>query len=190
MCAFCSTSKDRDSLGVDLADDGEDVAALRTGERPREGSSRRSSLGRAMSARPIASICCSPPDIVPAFWPMRSFRRGNKVKTRSKVRADLGLVGAEEGAQLQVFAHGHIGEDSSALRGTGRRPRRTILSAASLVMGWFRHRRFRPSDAGTSPEIARSVVDLPAPFAPISVTISPGLTSRDRSLDQRLSRRT
>ena len=28
------------------------------------------------------------------------------------------------------------------------------------------------------PEIVRSVVDLPAPFAPMSVTISPSLTSR------------
>jgi hypothetical protein len=34
-----------------------------------------------------------------------------------------------------------------------------------------------PSRGGVSPEIERSVVDLPAPLAPISVTISPSLTS-------------
>ena len=33
-----------------------------------------------------------------------------------------------------------------------------------------------PSAGRTSPEIARSVVVLPAPFAPISVTISPSAT--------------
>ena len=36
-----------------------------------------SSFGRAISARPIATICCSPPDSVPAIWLRRSFTRGN-----------------------------------------------------------------------------------------------------------------
>ena len=40
-------------------------------------------------------------------------------------------------------------------------------------------KRIVPSRGGVSPEIERSVVDLPAPFEPISVTISPSLTSRD-----------
>ena len=43
-----------------------------------DGSSSRSSLGRAMSARAMASICCSPPDKVPACWCRRSFRRGKR----------------------------------------------------------------------------------------------------------------
>ena len=38
-----------------------------TGARPIDGSSSSSSFGRAISARATASICCSPPDIVPAF---------------------------------------------------------------------------------------------------------------------------
>ena len=33
--------------------------------------------------------------------------------------------------------------------------------------------RIEPSRGGVRPEIERSVVDLPAPFDPISVTISP-----------------
>ena len=37
-----------------------------------------------------------------------------------------------------------------------------------------------PSRGGVSPEIERSVVDLPAPFEPISVTTSPSLTSARR----------
>ena len=40
------------------------------GARPSEGSSSSSSRGRAISARPIASICCSPPESVPAVWLM------------------------------------------------------------------------------------------------------------------------
>jgi len=38
------------------------------GARPIEGSSSMISDGRAMSARAMASICCSPPDRVPASW--------------------------------------------------------------------------------------------------------------------------
>ena len=34
----------------------------------------------------------------------------------------------------------------------------------------------RPVRGGTMPEIERSVVDLPAPLAPMSVTISPSST--------------
>ena len=47
-------------------------------------------IGRALMARPMASICCSPPDIVPAFWADRSFRRGNRAKTRSRSSATPG----------------------------------------------------------------------------------------------------
>ena len=53
---------------------------LRTisGARPSDGSSSRRSLGRAMSARPIASICCSPPERVPARCSRRSARTGKR----------------------------------------------------------------------------------------------------------------
>jgi hypothetical protein len=40
----------------------------------------------------------------------------------------------------------------------------------------------RPVRGGTIPEIERSVVDFPAPLAPISVTISPSLTSIEMPL--------
>src|SRR5439155_1105911 len=57
------------------------------GARPSEGSSSIKSLGSVMSARPIASICCSPPDSVPAVCDMRSRKRGKSVKTRSRLSA-------------------------------------------------------------------------------------------------------
>ena len=42
-----------------------------------DGSSIKITFGWAISARPIATICCSPPDSVPAFCGIRSFTRGN-----------------------------------------------------------------------------------------------------------------
>src|SRR3989454_7627101 len=42
------------------------------------------SLGRDISARATASICCSPPESVPASCDARSFRRGKRAKIRSE----------------------------------------------------------------------------------------------------------
>ena len=44
---------------------------------PIDGSSNNSNFGRDIKDLPIASICCSPPDSVPANWCLRSFKRGN-----------------------------------------------------------------------------------------------------------------
>ena len=46
------------------------------GARPSDGSSSISSFGSLISARPTASICRSPPDMVPARWLRRSFSFG------------------------------------------------------------------------------------------------------------------
>ena len=43
-------------------------------------------------------------------------------------------------------------------------------------------KRIEPSRGGVSPEIERSVVDLPAPLEPISVTHSPSSTSSETPL--------
>jgi hypothetical protein len=78
-------------LLVDLADDREDLLISR-GASPIEGSSSSTSRGRAISALPIASICCSPPDIVPAVWFTRSSRRGKSWKTRSTSSRYAGVL--------------------------------------------------------------------------------------------------
>ena len=49
-----------------------------SGDRPIDGSSSMRSLGRLIIARPMASICCSPPENVPAAWFLRSPRIGNR----------------------------------------------------------------------------------------------------------------
>jgi hypothetical protein len=62
--------------------------------------------------------------------------------------------------------------------GESATPRRTMscdgVSPSSCPSNWI-----EPSRGGVRPEIDRSVVDLPAPFEPISVTISPSSTSSD-----------
>src|SRR3954447_23649262 len=54
-------------------------------------------------------------------------------------------------------------------------PRTTRRSARNLVMSCPAN-RIRPAEIGRMPEMARMVVDLPAPFAPIRATISPSST--------------
>ena len=52
-----------------------------SGAMPSEGSSSIRNFGLLISARPMASICCSPPDSVPACCFSRSFRRGKTLNT-------------------------------------------------------------------------------------------------------------
>ena len=52
-----------------------------SGAMPSEGSSSIRNFGRLISARPMASICCSPPESVPASCFSRSARRGNTLNT-------------------------------------------------------------------------------------------------------------
>ncbi|MFD4726633.1 hypothetical protein ACFWNW_16300 [Streptomyces seoulensis] len=54
------------------------IFCIMIGERPMDGSSSMSSCGRDISARPMASICCSPPERVPAACFRRSPRMGKR----------------------------------------------------------------------------------------------------------------
>ena len=56
------------------------------------------------------------------------------------------------------------------------------MSCAGLRVISSPPKRIVPALAGVRPEIERSVVDLPAPFEPISVTISPSSTSSEMPL--------
>ncbi len=76
MLAFCSTMKIVVPCRL-ISWMMSNTCSTRLGDRPIDGSSMHSSLGRAISARPIATICCSPPDNVPEIWLRRSFTRGN-----------------------------------------------------------------------------------------------------------------
>ncbi len=75
IAAFCSTRRMVIPLlcSVSMI---EKISLTRSGERPMEGSSIRTMLGSVISARPVANICCSPPESVPASCFQRSLRRG------------------------------------------------------------------------------------------------------------------
>ncbi len=63
------------------------ISSTNSGARPMEGSSSSSSFGAPISARPIASICCSPPDSDPANCASRSRSRGKRASTAACRRA-------------------------------------------------------------------------------------------------------
>ena len=83
MREFCSTSSTLTFSSRLMATIERAMSWTIFGATPSEGSSSSRSLGFAISARPITSICCSPPLIVPAACAKRSLRRGNRASTSS-----------------------------------------------------------------------------------------------------------
>ena len=72
-------------------------------------------LGRQpIRARLTASICWSPPDVVPAFWLMRSASRGNRASTRF-LSAAIPALSLRRKAPRSRFS-------STVIRGKMRRP--------------------------------------------------------------------
>ena len=136
------------------------IRSTKIGASPIDGSSRRSSFGRAMSARPIAHICCSPPDIVPAFCVRRSWSRGKSSKTRSMSLGEVLLVGALERAHLEVLRAPSCAGRAAAPPGSGRSRFFTIACGSDCVMS-APSKRIVPCRGWFRPLIARSVVDLP-----------------------------
>ena len=65
--------------------------------------------------------------------------------------------------------------------GTRARPRVTMRSAGIRVRSWPAN-SMAPFRGGSSPEMVRRVVVLPAPLPPIKVTTSPGRTWREMPL--------
>jgi hypothetical protein len=72
---------------VDLLDPVEDPvhASISAGARPMDGSSSRSSRGHEAGPRPMASICCSPPERVPASWRRRAASAGKELEDAGEV---------------------------------------------------------------------------------------------------------
>ena len=156
------------------------ISVTRIGDRPIDGSSSMISFGADITARPMASICCSPPESVPASCLRRSFRRGKHSNTQSMSRLMLARS-LRVNAPISRFSCTFICAKMRRPSGTCARPILRMLCASTCwislsiktifpLLGWIR------------PDTVCSVVVLPAPFAPISVTISPCLTSKLTSL--------
>ena len=130
-----------------------------------------------IKALATASICCSPPDRVPPSCHSLSFRRGNIENTRSSSSGILSRSLRQYVASLRfswTVRFAKIPRPS----GTWAIPASTMLCGARVVSSVSRS-LIDPVVCFTSPEIALSVVDLPAPFAPIKVTICPSSTSME-----------
>src|SRR3954463_263720 len=120
--------------------------STRIGASPIDGSSIRSSFGRPISARPMATICCSPPDSVPAPRLLPPPRRppGQRPPPLVEQREELVdpvevlLLSAapEVRAHLEVLEHRHrpeqppvLGDDRDALADpVARRSRGDVLA--------------------------------------------------------------
>ena len=126
----------------------------------------------------MASICCSPPDSVPARWrlPLAQARedREHALAVLRAARACPAVA-----AELEVLAHAHVGEDAAALRHVDQAARDDRRRRARVDRLAGEADRAAPRRAAR-PEIARLSVDLPAPFEPSTATISPSL---DREVD-------
>ena len=175
--AFCSTSRIPTPASRTRASAWNNSPHI-SGDRPSEGSSSSSSFGADISARPIATICCSPPLMVRASCAPRSASRGNSVLHAREIVGLVGAGAARDRRRARDFRARSARRRCRALREPARRrPRRSRAAAAPAGRGPSKVTRV-PGCGRTSPAIALSRVDLPAPFAPSITTISPGLTSR------------
>ena len=108
-----------------------------SGASPSEGSSSSSSRGRLISARPIASICCSPPDSVPPRCRRRSSRIGNSAKTRRQSSSKC--AGSAVAAPIRRFS-------STVMRGKMRRPSGACAMPSRMISKVGRRVMSRPSN--------------------------------------------
>ena len=158
---------------VELADGARRSAA--PGAARGRATARRAAAGAAgSSARaPIASICCSPPESVPPRWLMRRSQPREQREHPLEVARRNGR-GSATVAPICRFS-------STVMRGKMRRPsgdcamRSLAISCVGSRGDVAAVEADAPSRARGLPNIVIISVDLPAPLAPIRVTISPSL---------------
>ena len=95
------------------------ICLTMSGASPSDGSSSMSSFGRLISARAMASICCSPPESVPprCVEPLLETRKERRDALEILVEVRLPVDGR---AHLQVLEHRHALEDAPPLRRPAR----------------------------------------------------------------------
>src|SRR5439155_29973 len=158
---FCSTmwtvrSRFRSSLIFSRISD------TSLGASPRLGSSSTRIEGVDMRARPIATICCSPPLSRPAFTAARSRRRGNRSYTESSVSSAAARARRAYAPRRRF--------PSVVRRGKSRRPSgheaipRDALSWAGRAVTSASWNRTRPRVGRKRPLTTFRAVDLPAPL--------------------------
>src|SRR5262245_7010400 len=176
MLAFCSTSSTVTPCSRLIRTMISKISFTSLGARPRDGSSSSIILGRAIKARLIASICCSPPDSAPARCSARAFKTGKYSWTISRSRATPSASNRVY-APIRRFSRTDRNGKTSRPSGTWLRPRRTTWSGS---IRWIS----RPSKTtvpfwgSITPDTVLRMVLLPAPFAPRIVTMLPAGTAK------------
>src|SRR6267378_2475748 len=145
------------------------------GARPSDSSSTISSFGRAIMPRPIATICCSPPDSVPASRASLSLSAGKW--SRARVMSSRTSLSRRRYAPSSRFFSTDMVPNNRRPCGTCATPLRTSASGRPLVTSSPPSVTV-PAVARTNPLSTPSSVDLPAPFAPTSAISSPAAISR------------
>src|SRR6185312_984982 len=127
--------------------------------------------GSDISPRAIATICCSPPDSVPAIWRCRSASRGNSANTSSRRCANLRAARLEK-APSSRFSATVMRENNWRPSGTSAKPRAALSWVVSRVTS-SPSKVTRPRHGVIVPAMARNIVVLPAPLAPTMAVSSP-----------------
>ena len=152
------------------------ISWIKIGAKPIEGSSRSKSLGVDIRARPIASICCSPPERVAASWFLRSSKRGKREKTFLRL-AWFSSRFVLRKAPISKFSKTVSPGKTCRPSGTCESPAATIFWAGTFWIS-LPTNSILPALGRTKPEIVRRMVVFPAPLAPIRETTSPSFTSK------------
>ena len=168
--------QDRRPLGVDLLDDREDLLDEDRARGP--ATARRGAGAAAATSAPgrwPASAARRPTACRPAGAD-RSRSRGNRVMTRSRSRSDAPFW-SRVNAPIWRFSRTVSREKIRRPSGAWPMPASTSSWAARLRDVLAVEADRCPARGWSRPEIVLRVVVLPAPLAPISVTISPRSTS-------------
>ncbi len=169
-CSTSSTPIPRSAMTRSV----ENTRSTIVGASPSDGSSSRRIDGFATSARAIASCCCWPPESAPAWRLRNSLDDREQLDDGGDVLLDAVRSAACGEPEPQVLLHRELREEPAPFgdeRDAGSRDRLRRAAAQRAVA-----QRDVASTRGDQPMIACSVVDFPAPFGPMSPTISPGAT--------------
>src|SRR3990167_9573797 len=144
------------------------------GARPWLGSSNSTRPGEPSSARPIATICISPPESVSASRAIRYFS-AEKISVTSDIDQARKRVVLMPSARF--LATVRVGQRRRS-SGTQPIPARAVSCVARRPSDWPSS-AISPLRGRVRPRIERSTVVLPAPLAPSSASTSPAATDSE-----------
>ena len=155
IAAFCSTSTTAVPLRWISRDHLGDALHHQRAPAPATARPAAAPAGPAISARAIASICCSPPESRPARWPARCAQHRETSRRPVPAPASRARVRSGQATGAEVLLHGQMLEDLAALRAPGPpRPGRSAAGSQAIEPGALE--LDRPFDDAPADERQRS----------------------------------